>query len=83
MKIINAPIQAAGIRLDVGASARAIREKSLSEVRTFRKVSNEFFGAEASRDYVSEFLLFTLIAAIAAWPIISTIVGMIHRFSNY
>ena len=37
----------------------------------FHKLSSEFFGAETSRDYIAELLLFVLIAGIAAWPVMS------------
>ena len=47
----------------------AISEKGVSELRTFRKVSTEFFGTEMNRDSVTEFVFFALITAIAAWPI--------------
>jgi hypothetical protein len=46
-----------------------IAEKAISERRTFRKVSNEFFGAEASREYVTEAIFFASISCAAAWPI--------------
>jgi hypothetical protein len=51
------------------ARASAISEKGVSELRTFRKVSNEFFGAEAGRDYIAEAILFVCISCVAAWPI--------------
>ena len=37
----------------------------------FHKLSSEFFGTEASRDYVAELLFFMLITGIAAWPVMS------------
>ncbi len=37
----------------------------------FHKISSEFFGAEASRDYVAELLFFILITGTAAWPVMS------------
>jgi hypothetical protein len=46
-----------------------IAEKAISERRTFRKVSSEFFGAEASREYVTEAIFFAWISCVAAWPI--------------
>jgi hypothetical protein len=48
----------------------------ISELRTFRKLSREFLGAESSRDYAAEISLFTLIAGVSAWPIISMIVAL-------
>ena len=47
----------------------SVAEKALSERRTFRKVSKDFFGAEATREYVTEAIFFLLISCIAAWPV--------------
>jgi hypothetical protein len=46
-----------------------IAEKAISERRTFRKVSNEFFAAEANREYVTEAIFFASMSCAAAWPI--------------
>ncbi len=35
-------------------------------------------GAELSRDYVTEFSVFTVIGLISAWPIIYSIVAISH-----
>ena len=43
----------------------------------FHKLSSEFFGAESYRDYVTHFLVFTMLGLIAAWPIYSSIVAVI------
>lgn len=51
------------------ARTSAISEKGVSELRTFRKVSKEFFGVEAGRDYIAEAILFVCISCVAAWPI--------------
>jgi len=48
----------------------------ISKLRMFRKLSSEFFGTETSRDYVTEFTLFALIAGVSAWPIISMIAAL-------
>src|SRR6266404_514687 len=34
----------------------------------FYRLSHEFFGAEMSRDYVTNFLVFTVIAVVTTWP---------------
>ena len=47
----------------------AIAKKAISELRTFRKVSSDFFAAEASREYVTEAIFFASISCVAAWPI--------------
>ena len=49
----------------------------------FYKLSSEFFRAETSRDYVVELLLFTLITAVSAWPIISSLVAVTRLVRNY
>jgi hypothetical protein len=54
-----------------GAGSVATGEKAMSEVRTFRHLSNEFLGAEANFAYVAELAFFTLITGIAAWPVMS------------
>jgi hypothetical protein len=49
----------------------------------FHKLSSEFFGAEASRDYVAELLFFILITGLAAWPILSMLIAVIRMIRNY
>ena len=64
---------------------RAVGRKTpvARELRTFRKLSTEFFVTEASRDYVAELLFFILITGIAAWPIISSMVAITRLVRNY
>ena len=50
----------------------------VSKLRRFRKLSSDFFGAEAGRNYIAELVVFGLITGVAAWPIISMIVAL-HR----
>lgn len=59
----------------VGRSS-ATAEKGIAKLRTFRKLRDEFFGAEASRDYVAEALFFSVITGVSAWPIISMIAAL-------
>jgi hypothetical protein len=40
---------------------------------SFRALSNEFFGGEMKREYAAEAVLFTIIVAVAAWPMASLI----------
>ena len=47
------------------------------------KLSSEFFGTEMSRDYVTQFLLFTIIGGISAWPIISMLLAVTRLVRNY
>ncbi len=53
------------------------------KLRAFRNLSSEFFGAETRLDYAVELLLFALITAISAWPIISAMVAVIRLVRNY
>jgi hypothetical protein len=64
---------------------RAIAKKTPSarELKTFRKLSTEFFARETPRDYVAELFLFILITGIAAWPIISSMVAITRLVRKY
>jgi hypothetical protein len=46
----------------------------------FRKISDEFFGAETTRDYVLEFLFFAVITGVSAWPIVSMLQALEQLF---
>jgi hypothetical protein len=61
-------------------SSAVFPEKKL---RAFWRVSSEFFGAEASRDYIAELLFFIVITGISAWPIVSAIVAVTRLVRNY
>src|SRR5438552_3582600 len=50
---------------------------SQEKLRTFWKLSGEFFSAENRRHHATELLLFALISGISAWPIISALVGVV------
>ena len=49
------------------------RASRASDLHNFRKLSTEFLGNETSRDYVKEGILFTVIVAVSAWPIMQMI----------
>jgi hypothetical protein len=51
------------------ATSSAIAEKGIAELRTFRKVSREYFRTEAGSDFLREALFFIWISCVAAWPI--------------
>lgn len=55
---------------ETAGTSNAIAEQTHAgrELRTFRQVSREFFGAEASIAYVTEAFFFVSISAVAAWP---------------
>jgi hypothetical protein len=66
---------------DAKSSSSAVRSATKSPA--FHKLSSEFFGAEARRDYIAEFLIFILITGFSAWPIISSIVAVTRLVRNY
>jgi hypothetical protein len=69
--------------VDPHATTTATQQESISELRTFRKLSSDFLGTEANREYLTELLFFTLIVVVSAWRIILTIVDMTHMVWNY
>lgn len=50
----------------------------IPEVREFRNLSREFFGAETRREYAREAVAFILISLISAWPIVSMVRELIR-----
>jgi hypothetical protein len=66
--------------VEAHGSSSTIPEKKL---RAFRKLSSEFFGAETTRDYVAEFLFFTAITAVSAWPVISMFAAVTRLVRHY
>ncbi len=49
------------------------KTRRVSQLHSFWKLSNEFLGDETSRDNVKEGILFTVIVAVSAWPIMQMI----------
>jgi hypothetical protein len=54
-----------------------------AKLPAFHKLSSEFFGAEASRRYLTEFLFFTLMTGIVAWPVVSMLIAVTRLIRNY
>jgi hypothetical protein len=77
------PLTDYSLQATVEAPASSSADLPKTELRAFRKVSNEFFGAEASRDYIAELLFFIVITAISAWPIVSMFVAVTRLVRNY
>jgi hypothetical protein len=48
----------------------------------FHRLSSEFFGEESYRDYVTNFLVFTVLGLITAWPIMSMLVAVTRLLQN-
>ena len=67
------------------AEAQASSSADLPATKSpaFHKLSSEFFATEMSRDYVTQFLLFTIIGGISAWPIISMVIAVTRLIRNY
>ncbi|HEV8618724.1 MAG TPA: hypothetical protein VGQ70_04450 [Candidatus Udaeobacter sp.] len=66
---------------DAKSSSSAVRPAMKSPA--FHRLSSEFFGAEASRDYIAEFSIFMLITGISVWPIISALAAVTRLVRNY
>jgi hypothetical protein len=66
---------------DAKSSSSAVRPAT--KAPAFHRLSSEFFDTEMSRDYVTQFLLFTLIAGVSAWPIISMLLAVTRLVRNY
>jgi len=69
--------------LQAGAKSNSRAVLPATKSPAFHKMSSGFFGAETSRQYVAELLLFILITGISAWPIISAIVAVTRLVRNY
>ena len=57
--------------VETAGKSNATTEQShgVRELRTFRQVSREFFGAEASIVFATEAFFFISILGVAAWPL--------------
>jgi hypothetical protein len=49
----------------------------------FHTLSSEYFGAETGRNQAAEFLCFTLLGLITAWPIIAMVVAAGRMFPGH
>jgi hypothetical protein len=47
--------------------------------RSFRELTRTYFARENSVEFLAEVLLFAIIVAISAWPILSA-AGALHEF---
>jgi hypothetical protein len=52
------------------------------DAAAFYKLSSGYFGAETTRDQAREFLFFTVLGIMTAWPIITMIVAASRMFRN-
>jgi len=69
-------------RVEFGKELAALKPmKSVSESHkhlSFHRLSGAFFSDEAVRHEVTDFLLFTLIAGLCSWPIVSMAMAVAH-----
>lgn len=71
-------------RSTLEASRADVKETSGAHpVRGIWKLSAEFLGTEARLDYAAELVLFSLIAGLSVWPIISMLVAVTRMVRNY
>jgi hypothetical protein len=56
--------------------------QSGTDFPAFHTLSSEYFGAETGRNQIVEFLLFTLLGLITAWPIISMVAAVGKMFRS-
>jgi hypothetical protein len=70
----TAVIADASYRPNRGAThVSAPEPRRLPELKNFRALSRNFFGAETSREYIAEAILFGWIMLVAAWPLSVTL----------
>jgi len=55
---------------------KTISNGNVHRSRTYWKFGTEFLGAEAIRNDATDFLLFTIIAGITAWPIVRMVLDI-------
>ena len=67
---------------DVAVANRPAAGKSASDLRAFRRMSQELLNEEDRRNYVLEILVLGLVIAIAAWPLISLLVVLAQTASG-
>jgi hypothetical protein len=77
------PLTDYAFKATVDAKSGSSAVVSARKAPAFYRLSSEFFGAEATRDYVAEFSVFMLITGISIWPIISALVAVTRLVRNY
>jgi hypothetical protein len=76
------PLTDYNFRPTAETEARSVAAKPSMNLRGFHKLSSRF-GAEISRDYITELSVFALITANAAWAIISAAIAVTRLVRNY
>jgi len=60
------------------ASTLAQKKIRLPHLRASWRISHDYFGAEATRDFVAELFFFGWITAVAAWPVGVMLHQLVH-----
>ena len=79
----NFPLTDYSFQATVDAKSSSSAVVPTKKAPAFHKLSSEFFDTEMSRDYLAQFLLFTLIGGVSAWPIISMLLAVTRLLRNY
>ena len=79
----NFPLTDYSFQATVDAKSGSSAVVPAKKAPAFHKLSSEFFDTEMSRDYATQFLLFTLIGGVSAWPIISMLLAVTRLVRNY
>jgi hypothetical protein len=58
-------------------------QPSTTELPAFYKLSTEYFGAETMWNHATDFLVFTLLGLVTAWPIVLMIVAVSRLLRTY
>jgi hypothetical protein len=64
--------------ITVRRTMKRIPNKMRRSARSFRELTRSYFASEKSWEFVMEVLLFAIIVAISAWPIIAA-AGAINK----
>jgi len=57
--------------------------KKTSEPRTFWKFGADFHGDEAIRADAADFVIFTAMALLCAWPIVAVAIAIVRVFTGH
>lgn len=66
----------------MSATHQTSDNQPIPDAPAFYKLSSGYFGAETTWDQAREFLFFTILGVITAWPIISMIVAASRMLRN-
>lgn len=80
----SAPLTDYNYQSTLDASYTGAKEKSGVHRRDgFWRLSTKFHGGEALRNDATDFLVFTLMALLCVWPIVSLAIAVVRNVGNY